>query len=129
MNVAQATQIMTGDERYILELLLLELDVFRRGGVVRLLDTPWLLKSLFRDSLIHLDHSSTRRMRPCGECQPFNFVSPSHDLEDVPCHHTFLNEAGVTIEQPENGYAQPSFEHVVTNWLRARITEIKNTSH
>ena len=120
---------MTSDERYILELLLLEIDFFRKGGVVRLLDTPWLLKSLFQDSLIHLDYSYPRQMQPCGECRPFNFVSPSHDLEDVPCHHTFLNEAGVTIEQSENYNAQPGFDYVVTNWLRARITEIKNTSH
>ena len=123
------TAIMTRDERYILELLLLEIDVFRKGGVVRLLDTPWLLKSLFRDSLLHLDHGYARQLRPCGECQPFNFVSPSHQVEDVPCHHTFLNEAVVTMKQPEDGYAQPGFEQVVTNWLRARITEIRDTSH
>lgn len=120
---------MISDERYILELLLLEIDFFRKGGVVRLLDTPWLLKSLFRDSLLHLDHGYTRQLRPCRDCQPFNFVSPSHDLEDVPCHHTFLNEAGATIEQRQDGYAQPTFEHLLTNWLRATITEIKDTSH
>ena len=120
---------MTSDERYILELLLREIDFFRKGGVVRLLDTPWLLKSLFRDSLFNLDHGYTRQMRPCGECQPFSFVSPSHDLGDVPCHHTFLNEAGVTIEQLQDGYAQPTFEDAVTNWLRATITPIKDTSH
>ena len=120
---------MTSDERYILELLLLEMDFFRKGGVVRLLDTPWLLKSLFLDSLIYLDHGYPRQMRPCGECRPFNFVSPSHHLEDVPCHHTFLNEAGGMIEQSADYYAQPGFEAVVTSWLRARIAEIKNTSH
>ncbi len=118
---------MTSDERYILELLLLEMDIFRKGGVTRLLDTPLLLKSLFRDSLLHLDHGHTRKMRPCGECEPFSFVS--NNLEDVPCHHTFLNEAGVMIEQPEDGYALPRFEHAVANWLRARIKEIKDTSH
>ena len=120
---------MTSDEHYILKLLLSEIDVFRKGGVVKLVDTPWLLNSLFRDSLLHLDHGYTRQIRPCGECQPFNLVSPSHNLEDVPCHHSFLNEAGVTIEQPDDAYAQPRFEHVVRNWLRARITEIKDTSH
>ena len=120
---------MTSDERYILELLLLEMDFFRKGGVVRLLDTPWLLKSLFQDSPIHLDHGYRRQMRPCGECRPFNFVPPSIHLDEVPCHHTFLNAADVTIEQSEAYDAQPGFDHVVTNWLRARLTEIKNTSH
>ena len=118
---------MTSDERCILEQLLLEIDFFRNGGVVRLLDTPWLLKSLFQDSPIDLDHGFPRQIRPCGECRPFNFVS--RDLEDVPCHHTFLNEVGVRIEQAEEYDAQPGFEDVVTNWLRARITEIKDTSH
>jgi len=121
--------MMTSDERYILEQLLREIDFFRKGGVVRLLDTPWLLKSLFQDSLIHLDHGFPRPTRPCGECQPFNFVSPSHHLEDVPCHHTFLNELAVRIGPSEDYGAQPGFEHVITNWLRARITELKNTSH
>lgn len=125
----QGTAGMTSDEHYILQMLLLEIDVFRRGGVVRLLDTPWLLNSFFRDSLLHVDYGYTPQIRPCGECQPFNFVSPSHDLDDVPCHHSFLNEPRVIIEQPEEAYAQPRFEHVVTNWLRARITEIKDTSH
>lgn len=120
---------MTSDERYILEQLLREIDFFRKGGVVRLLDTPWLLKSLFQDSLIYLDHGFPRPMHPCGECQPFNFVSPSHHLEDVPCHHTFLNEGAVRIGPSEDYDAQPGFEHVVTNWLRARITRLKNTSH
>ena len=120
---------MTSDERCILEQLLLEIDFFRKGGVVRLLDTPLLLKSLFQDSLIYLDHGLPRAMRPCGECRPFNFVSPSHHLEDVPCHHTFLDEVAVGIGQSEDYYPQPGFQDVVTNWLRARITEIKNTSH
>jgi len=119
---------MTSDEHYILQLLLLEIDVFRNGGVVRLLDTPWLLNSLCRDSLLQLDHGHTRQIRPCRECQPFNFVSPSLNLDDVPCHHSFLN-AGVTIEQLEDANAQPRFEHVVTNWIRARVAEIKDTSH
>lgn len=119
---------MTSDQRYILEQLLLEIDVFRKGRVVRLLDTPWLLKSLVGDSLLHSNHTYTPQLRPCGECQSFNFVTPSHDFQDVPCHHTFLNQVDV-IEQPEDGYAQSTFEHAVTNWLRARITEIKDTSH
>lgn len=119
---------MTSDERYILEQLLLEIDFFRKGGVVRLLDTPWLLKSLFQDSLIYLDHYPLQ-MRPCGECRPFSFVSRSEHLEDVPCHPTFLNEVGVRIGQSEDSYARPGFEDVVTNWLRARITGLKNTSH
>jgi hypothetical protein len=125
----QGTAGMTSDEHYILQILLLEINVFRNGGVVRLLDTPWLLNSLFRDSLLQLDHAYTPQIRPCGECQPFNFVSPSHDLEDVPCHHIFLNETRLTSEQPEDSYAQPRFEHVVTTWLRARIRGIKDTSH
>ena len=120
---------MTGDQRYILELLLLEIDIFQKGRVVRLLDTPWLLKSLFRDSLLQSDHAYTQQIRPCGECESFNFVSAAHDFKDVPCHHTFLNEVGAIIEQPKDGDAQPTFEHAVTNWLRARITEIKDTSH
>jgi hypothetical protein len=120
---------MTSDERYILELLILEIDFFRKGGVVRLLDTPWLLKSLFQDALIHLDHGYPRPIRPCGDCQPFNFVYPSNHLEDVPCHHNFIDEAAVVIEQSGGNNTQPGFEDVVTNWLRARITEIKDTSH
>lgn len=120
---------MTSDERYILEQLLLEIDFFRNGGVVRLLDTPWLLKSLVQDSVLNLDHGCSPQMRPCRECRPFNFVSPSDHLHDVPCHHTFLNEVGVGIVQSEDYCARPAFEHVVTNWLRARITELKNTAH
>ena len=123
------TAIMTSDEHFILELLLLEIDTFRKGGVVRLLDTPWLLKSIFRDSVLNLDHGYTQQTRPCSECQPFYYVSASHDFDDVPCHHTFLNEGGVRIEQPEDEYTQPRFEHALANWLRARITEIKSTSH
>jgi|SRR5215510_5556366 len=120
---------MINDERDILELLLLELDSFRKRGSALLLDTPWLLKSLFQDSLIHLDHGNVRQMRPCGECQPFNLVSASHSLEDVPCHHNFLDEVGVSFARQDDGYVPPAFEHVVLNWLRARITKIKDTLH
>jgi hypothetical protein len=119
---------MTNDERDILELLLLEIDFFRKEGCVRLLDTPWLLKSLFQDSMIHSDHGYMRQMRPCVECQPFSLASLFHDLEDVPCHHNFLNEAGGNFRLSD-GYAPPGFEHLVTNWLRARITKIKDTLH
>jgi hypothetical protein len=120
---------MTSDERYILEQLLLEIDFFRNGGVVRLLDTPLLLKSLVQDSLISLDYGCSPQVRPCGECRPFNLVSPSDHLHDVPCHHTFPNEVDVGIVHSEDYYARPAFEQVVTNWLRARITELQNTSH
>jgi hypothetical protein len=120
---------MTNDEGDILELLLLEIDFFRKEGCVRLLDTPWLLKSLFQDSLIHLDHGYVRQIRPCGECQRFNLVSPSHNIDDVPCHHNFLNDAGVKFERWDDGYSPAGFENVVMNWLRARITKIKSTSH
>ena len=120
---------MMSDERYILEQLLREIDFFRKGGVVRLLDTPLLLKSLFQDSLIYLDHGRSQQTRPCGECQPFNLVSASDDLEDVPCHHTFRNEVGVKRGPSEDYFAQAGFENVLTNWLRARIRGLKNTSH
>lgn len=119
---------MTNDERDILKLLLLEIDFVREGGCVRLLDTPWLLKSLFQDSVIQLDHDYARQMRPCRECQPFSLVSFSHDLDDVPCHHNFLPEADLKFDSAD-GYAPPGFEHAVSNWLRARITKIKDTSH
>ena len=118
--------MMTSDERYILEQLLREIDFFKNGGVVRLLDTPWLLKSLFQDSLIYLDHGLPRPTRPCGECRPFN---SAHHIDDVPCHHTFLNGVAMEIGQSEDYAARLGFDHVVTNWLRARITELKNTCH
>ena len=118
---------MTNDERDILEMLLLEIDFFRKGGCVRLLDTPWLLKSLFQDSLVHLDYGYVPQTRPCKECQPFSFVSHPHDLDDLPCHHNFLHEGG--FERPDDGYPPREFEYVVTNWLRARITKIKDTVH
>jgi len=117
---------MTNDERYVLAVLLKEIDFFRKGGVVRLLDTPLLLKSLFGDSVMNSEGGLTQLVRPCGECRPFSLVYELHHFDDVPCHHTFFSERRGPVEAD---YFQPKFEHVLTNWLRARITEIKDTSH
>ena len=128
MNVA-GNGNMTNDERDILEMLLLEIDFFRKGECVRLLDTPWLFKSLFQDSLVHLDHGYVQQARPCKECQPFSLLPYTRDFDDLPCHHNFLHEGRIGFERADDGYMPPEFQHVVTNWLRARITKIKDTVH
>lgn len=118
---------MTFDEREILELLLMELDLFKKHGAVGL--SP-LLRSLFQDSVMErVAGPRAQQVRPCEECQPFNLVSPVDGVDDIPCRHTFMMEGEGQSENAENISAVPGFERIVTNWLRARVIELSRTDH
>lgn len=120
---------MSNDDREILELLQEELDFIEKGGYGRSVRTPWLAKSIFQDSLSCLNYGYPYRARPCTDCHLIDFVSPEHRSEVVPCHHIELNVMGDTIEELEELEDQAKAEKLVKDWLRARIVEIKATSH
>ena len=118
---------MANDERDILELLKEEFDFIEKGGYGRSVRTPWQAKSPFQDSLTCINYGYPYRAHPCSECHLIDFVSPEHRLEDIPCHHIPLDEAGETIEDLEAGDNEAKLEHKVRDWLRARIKEIEET--
>ena len=116
---------MTFDEREVLELLLLELDLYERDMSAG--PTP-LLKSLFQDSVA--DRARRAQMaRPCGECQPFNLVSPAHRFEEIPCRHTFLEATEQSSREVSELPIGPGFERIVKNWLKARVVDEGGTHH
>jgi hypothetical protein len=116
---------MTTDERDILSLLKDELDFIEKGGYGRSVRTPWQSKSLFQDSLSCLNYGYPYRAHPCNECRLLDFVSPEHQAEAVPCHFIPLNTDGETIEDLELQENQAKLEREVSEWLRAKISEIE----
>jgi hypothetical protein len=116
---------MTTDERDLLELLKEELAFIESGGYGRSVRTPWLLKSVFQDSLSCVNYGYPYRAHPCNECHLLDFVSPEHRTDQIPCHHIPLNTDGETIEELELQDNQAKLEREVVRWLRDRIKQIE----
>ena len=116
---------MANDDREILELLKDELDFIEKGGYGRSVRTPWKPTSAFQDSLTCLNYGYPYRAHPCNECHLLDFVSPEHQLADVPCHHIPLNKGGETIEDLEAEENEAMLERKLKDWLRARIKGIE----
>jgi hypothetical protein len=116
---------MATDDRDILEVLKDELDFIEKGGYGRSVRSPWQPKSAFQDSLTCINYGYPYRAHPCSECHLLEFVSPEHRGEEVPCHFIRLNENGETIEDLELQDNEAKLERKVSDWLRARISEIE----
>jgi hypothetical protein len=117
---------MPGDERDILEVLKFELNFLQQGGYGRSVHTPRTPTSVFQDSITCLNFGEPERPHPCSECMLIDFVPPSAQHEDVPCHHIPLTPAGQTIAAIESGRNQQQVEEAVIAWLRAVIARIEN---
>ena len=118
--------IMTKDDRDILELLKGELAFVEQGGYGRSVRTPWLPKSAFEDSLTCINFGDQNRAHPCKECQLIDFVANEHHSEKVPCHLIALNEAGDTIEDLEAEGNQAKLEATLRHWMLAKIKLIED---
>jgi len=116
---------MANDDRDILELLKGELSFIEKGGYGRSVRTPWQPKSAFQDSLTCINYGYPYRAHPCNECHLLEFVSPEHQVAEVPCHYIPLNEAGETIEDLEAEGNEAKLERRVRDWLRAKIKKIE----
>ncbi len=116
---------MTTDERDILEVLKNELAFIESGGYGRSVRTPWLIKSVFQDSLSCINYGYPYRAHPCKECHLNDFVSPEDRTQEVPCHHIPLNTDGETIEELELQDNEAKLEREVVKWLRDRIKQIE----
>ena len=117
---------MSKDERDLLTLLQEELEFVESGGYGRSVRTPWLLKSMFQDSLSCLNYGYPYRAHPCNECHFIDFVAPDQRNSGVPCHHIPLDQEGDTIAELEAEDNQAKLESLVKNWLRARIQELES---
>jgi len=120
---------MAKDRHDILTVLEEELNFVESGGYGRSVRTPWLPKSIFQDSLSCLNYGTTERAHPCSDCPLIDFVPPEHKTEGIPCHHIPLDEAGDTIEELEALDNEWKTEHLVKNWLRARIRDLDTSVH
>lgn len=116
---------MVKDDRDILEILQEELDFVEKGGYGRSVRTPWLLKSIFQDSLSCLNYGYPYRTHPCSECHLIDFVSTEYRSARIPCHFIPLNEAGETIADLEANDSQSKLEETLKSWLRAKISAIE----
>ena len=116
---------MAQDDRDILELLKAELEFIEQGGYGRSVKTPWKPTSAFQDSLTCINYGYPYKAHPCSECHLLDFVPPEGHVENVPCHHIPLNEAGETVEMIESEDNQEKLEESLKRWLRARINELE----
>jgi hypothetical protein len=116
---------MVNDDRDILELLKVELDFIEKNGYGRSVHTPWKPTSTFQDSKICINYGYPYRAHPCNECHLLDFVSPEHHGTEIPCHYIPLNEAGETIEDLEESENQAKLQRKVSEWLRAKISELE----
>jgi hypothetical protein len=117
--------VMSKDERDILEVLRAELDLIEKGGYGRSVRTPWKPTSVFQDSLTCINYGYPYRAHPCQECFLDELVPPERRSEVVPCHHIPLNAEGETVETLELKDNQQLTEEIVKEWLRAKIAEIE----
>jgi hypothetical protein len=117
--------VMTQDDRDILEILKQELDFIDKGGYGRSVRTPWRPKSVFQDSLSCLNYGYPYRAHPCAECRLIDFVGPEDRSQPVPCHAIALNEAGDTIEKLELEGNESRMANAVKRWLEAKIGQIE----
>ncbi len=116
---------MAKDDRDILELLKFELDFLEHGGYGRSVRTPWKPTSIFQDSLSCINFGDPARTRPCSECLLMDFVPPSAQGEDVPCHHIVLNEKGESVDSIERYDNQQEVEDKFKDWLRQTIARLE----
>jgi hypothetical protein len=116
---------MGQDDRDLLEILKEELSFIEKGGYVKSVQTPWLEKSVFQDSISCLNYGYPYRAHPCEECHLIEFVAPEDRAQPVPCHHIPLDERGYTVEVLESEENQLGKVTLVKAWLRNRISEIE----
>jgi len=116
---------MAKDDRDILELLKDELVFIEQGGYGRSVRTPWLSKSIFRDSLTCLNYGYPYRAHPCAECRLLDFVGPQDHSQPIPCHCIPLTDAGKTLEELELEGNEPKAVNAVKTWLRKTIGQIE----
>jgi hypothetical protein len=115
---------MAKDDRDVLELLKDELAFIEQGGYGRSVRTPWVSKSILRDSLTCLNYTYAYQAHPCAECCLMDFVDPKDRAQPVPCHSIPLNEAGKTLAELELDGSEWKTVGTVKAWLRAKIGEI-----
>jgi hypothetical protein len=118
--------VMTQDDRDILEVLKQERDFIAQGGYGRSVRTPWQPKSVFQDSPSCLNYGYPYRAHPCTECHLIDFVGSEDRSQPVPCHSIPLNEAGDTIEKFEVEGDESRMENAVKRWLDAKISQIES---
>ena len=116
---------MTKDNRDILELLKDELVFIEKGGYGRSVRTPWVPKSIFRDSLSCLNYGYPYRAHPCADCRLVDFVSPQDQSRPVPCHFIPLDAAGNTIDDLELNGNESKMTSAVKGWLCGKIDQIE----
>jgi hypothetical protein len=116
---------MAKDDRDVLELLKEELAFIEHGGYNRSVQTPWLPKSQFQDSLTCINYGYPYRAHPCNECHLIDFVAEDDRLRPIPCHSISLDDAGETVESLEDNQAKLQIK--LGEWLRTRIREIEES--
>ena len=116
---------MAKDDRDILELLKDELAFIEQGGYGRSVRTPWVSKSVFRDSLTCLNYGYPYRAHPCADCRLLDFVDSQDHSQNIPCHFIPLDGTGKTLDELELEGNEPRTVSAVKIWLRDKIGQIE----
>ena len=116
---------MNKDIDDILTTLKFELEYIKANGYGVSMRSPWRPPSLFLDSPTCLNFSASARVRPCDECELYNFVPAEHWSKTVPCHHIPLNEAKETVDSLEWNIDERGIETAVEKWLRETIAKLE----
>lgn len=109
-------------EAELLDVLEAELNFVEKGGYGRSVRAPATPMLIFQDSPscfcfpVH-DHNDT--------CMLMRFVPLQARLEDLPCHHIPLSQAGETVALLEQTSDQEAIENAVKRWLREKIAELQ----
>jgi hypothetical protein len=114
---------MSKDKRNLLELLESELEFVEKGNYQ--FKPPHEPTTIFRDSPTCLNYGYPYRVAPCSACHLLDFVPQDKRLEQIPCHHSPLNEAGDTVESLEPDGNEDKLEEALKLWLRTKIDELK----
>lgn len=114
---------MLQDTRNLLELLQKELEFVEKGEYHT--DPPHEPATIFKDSQICLNYGYPYRIEPCSSCHLLDFVPQEKRLEEIPCHHIPLNEAGDTVEMLEPEGDEKKMTEALKGWLCTKIDELK----
>ncbi len=109
----------------IIDQLKLERSILKDGGYGSSVRTPRKEETLFRDSVTCLNVGEAEKVHPCNECILWEWSSPQHRNEDIPCHFIPLNERGDTIHSLESAGERDKAESAVLEWLDSTIAELE----
>jgi hypothetical protein len=120
--------LMTFDNKEIMDKLKLELDVVEKGGYAPSVHDHSSVPQIFRDSVSCPNLGLEVKVEPCSDCYLMAFVPPEHHDKETPCHHIPLNERGDTVASLSRSGDNELVQSTLLLWLQKTISRLVEES-